>query len=205
MAKSALILVWAFLVHCAAIYLFTSGFLLSRLSLPNLSAPNEAYKSQATHSRAVILIIDALRFDFIASSPPSPISPAHHHIFTLPQELTAQNPRRSFIFDTYVDPPTTTLQRIKGITTGSLPTFVDLGNNFGAASIEEDSLIQQFKLAGKKVRDALSLHSCAMCSNINVAGFYGRRHLDVSFPRFLRQEHDVPLRLLQRRGFAYSG
>ncbi|TFL07340.1 hypothetical protein BDV98DRAFT_557692 [Pterulicium gracile] len=151
MAKSALILVWAFLVHCAAIYLFTSGFLLSRLSLPNLSAPNEAYKSQATHSRAVILIIDALRFDFIASSPPSPISPAHHHIFTLPQELTAQNPRRSFIFDTYVDPPTTTLQRIKGITTGSLPTFVDLGNNFGAASIEEDSLIQQFKLAGKKL------------------------------------------------------
>ncbi|KAG6820864.1 hypothetical protein H0H93_010691 [Arthromyces matolae] len=48
------------------------------------------------------------------------------------------------------DPPTATLQRIKGLTTGSLPTFVDIGNNFGASSIAEDSILKQLRLAGKK-------------------------------------------------------
>jgi phosphatidylinositol glycan class O len=151
MVKSVLILLWAFLIHCAGIYLFTSGFLLSRLSLPNFSTCDESCSAHATHSRAVILIIDALRFDFVAPNPPLPPSPFHHNVLTLPQQLTAENPRRSFLFDTYVDPPTTTLQRIKGLTTGSLPTFLDLGSNFGAASIEEDSLIQQLKFQGKKL------------------------------------------------------
>ena len=33
--------------------------------------------------------------------------------------------------------------------TGSLPTFVDIGYNFGGASIEEDSVIQQLHQANK--------------------------------------------------------
>jgi phosphatidylinositol glycan class O len=43
------------------------------------------------------------------------------------------------------------MQRIKGLTTGSLPTFVDISSNFGATSIEEDSLFLRLKGAGKKV------------------------------------------------------
>jgi phosphatidylinositol glycan class O len=43
------------------------------------------------------------------------------------------------------------LQRIKGLTTGSLPTFVDIGNNFGGSSIADDSIIKQLRLSGKKV------------------------------------------------------
>ncbi|KAF8174560.1 phosphoethanolamine N-methyltransferase [Pholiota molesta] len=97
------LLVWVFLVHLVGIYLFTRGFLLTRLSLPN--------------------------------SPPARI----------------QAVANSFIFNAYSDPPTTTLQRIKGITTGSLPTFIDIGNNFGGSSIAEDSLLKQLKMAGKKL------------------------------------------------------
>jgi phosphatidylinositol glycan class O len=70
-----------------------------------------------------------LRFDFVTPNPPSPASPFYHHILTLPQELTKKRPKHSFIFNSYADPPTTTLRCIKAITTGSLPTFVDLGNN----------------------------------------------------------------------------
>jgi phosphatidylinositol glycan class O len=104
-----------------------------------------------------LLIIDALRFDFITASPPNPPSPFHHDIITLPRELTAKHPKKSFIFNAYADPPTTTLQRIKGITTGSLPTFVDIGNNFGGSSIAEDSILKQLKMAGNKVRLPTSL------------------------------------------------
>lgn len=56
----------------------------------------------------------------------------------------------------FSDPPTTTLQRLKGITTGSLPTFIDMGSNFGGSSINEDSFIGQMRHAGKKVGCAAS-------------------------------------------------
>lgn len=146
------LLLWVFLAHVAGIYLFTRGFLLTRLSLSNSSTceePNCGIKP--THKRAVLLIIDALRFDFVTPNPPSPRSPFHHVVLTLPSSSTRRFPKHSFIFNSYADPPTTTLQRIKGLTTGSLPTFVDLGNNFGGSSIAEDSILKQMKMAGKKV------------------------------------------------------
>ena len=46
------------------------------------------------------------------------------------------------------DPPTTTMQRLKALTTGSLPTFVDAGSNFASSAIVEDNLIKQLSSAG---------------------------------------------------------
>lgn len=140
-------------LHAAGVVLFIRGFLLSRLSLEHVAACEVPAQCTLppTHTRAVLLIIDALRFDFIAPNPPLPPDEFHHNVLTLPAELTASHPRNSFIFNAYSDPPTTTLQRIKAITTGSLPTFVELGSNFGASEIEEDSLIKQLQLHGKKV------------------------------------------------------
>lgn len=146
------LLLWIFLVHCVGIYLFTKGFLLSRLSLPDRNeCGHDGCASLATHKRAVVLVIDALRFDFISNHPPEPPSPYHHNILTLPRELTAAHPQHSFIFNAHADPPTTTLQRIKGLTTGSLPTFVDVGESFGGSAINEDSLLHQLVAAGRKV------------------------------------------------------
>ncbi|KZV66984.1 hypothetical protein PENSPDRAFT_654420 [Peniophora sp. CONT] len=139
-------------LHLIGIYLFTRGFLLSRLSLPNISScPNQNCTLYPTHKRAIVLIIDALRFDFITPNPPVPTSPYHHDVLSLPRELSATEPRNSFIYNAYADPPTTTLQRIKGLVTGSLPTFVDMGHNFGGASIDEDSLVKQFIQANRTV------------------------------------------------------
>ncbi|TRM58967.1 hypothetical protein BD626DRAFT_509328 [Schizophyllum amplum] len=143
------LLLWLALIHGAGIYLFTNGFLLTRLALSNKTTCDTC-TLPATHKRLVVLVVDALRFDFVSPDPPEPHSPFHHNVLTLPRELTATKPRHSFLFNSYADPPTTTLQRIKGITTGSLPTFVDLGNNFGASSIDEDSLIHQLVAAGRK-------------------------------------------------------
>ncbi|KAH8830119.1 hypothetical protein DL96DRAFT_1706958 [Flagelloscypha sp. PMI_526] len=150
--KGLVILLWVFFVHCAGIYLFTSGFLLTRLSLSEATHCSDGSCTvPPTHKRAVVLIIDALRFDFVTPYPPDPPSPYHHDILTLPRELTLSRPQHSFLFNAYADPPTTTLQRIKGITTGTLPTFVDLGSNFGASSIEEDSIVKQLVTAGKNI------------------------------------------------------
>ncbi|KAI6116610.1 hypothetical protein EDD16DRAFT_1046221 [Pisolithus croceorrhizus] len=146
------LLCWLAFVHTTGIYLFTRGFLLSRLALPNKSREEQEQWSRfATHKRAVLLVIDALRFDFVSDHPPDPPSPNHHNILTLPRELTAAYPQHSFIFNAYADPPTTTLQRIKGLTTGSLPTFVDVGESFSGSVIQEDSLLHQLGSSGHKV------------------------------------------------------
>jgi GPI ethanolamine phosphate transferase 3 subunit O len=151
--STAGIILLLFYLHGVGLWLFVRGFLLSRLSLSEVTAcePLESCTLPPTHKRAVLLVIDALRFDFISPDHPNEFSPNHHGVLTLPAELTAKYPQHSFIYNSYSDPPTTTLQRIKGITTGSLPTFVEMGSNFGASEIEEDSIIRQLRKRGKKV------------------------------------------------------
>ncbi|KAF7981013.1 hypothetical protein HWV62_35853 [Athelia sp. TMB] len=154
-SKGLSITLYVTFVHLVGLYLFTSGFLLTRLSLAEKTTcdPRDPTSCTlpATHSRLVFLIIDALRFDFISPSPPSPSSPYHHNVLTLPHTFSKKFPDRSFIFDAHADPPTTTLQRLKGLTTGSLPTFIDMGSNFAGSSVVEDSIINQMESAGKKI------------------------------------------------------
>ena len=147
--KSLIVLVWVFVIHVIGLYLFARGFLLTRLSLSQINTHDKPFTP--THKRAVIFIIDALRFDFISPDPPQPRSPHCHGVLKLPAQLTSTQPRHSFIFNTFSDPPTTTLQRIKGITTGSLPTFIDIGSSFGGSVVDEDSLVNQLRLSGKRV------------------------------------------------------
>ena len=79
----------------------------------------------------LMLIVDALRFDF-ASELPS-ISEARK---------SRSNHTRLFQF--VADAPTTTMQRLKGLTTGGLPTFVDIGRSFDAGiDLQEDNWLHQ--------------------------------------------------------------
>ncbi|KZT65540.1 alkaline phosphatase-like protein [Daedalea quercina L-15889] len=150
--KGVSLLAWVFFVHLAGLYLYTRGFLLTRLALSEKSACSDGSCTlPPTHQKAIVLIIDALRFDFVSPDPPHPASLYHHNVLTVAHELTATHPSHSFLFDSFADPPTTTSQRIKGLTTGSLPTFIDMGSNFGGASVAEDSLISQLRDAGKQV------------------------------------------------------
>ncbi|OCF39604.1 phosphatidylinositol glycan, class O [Kwoniella heveanensis CBS 569] len=149
-----LVLLYITALHLIGLYIFTQGFLLTRLTIPHSSPAYSSANSPPvprTHSKAVVLIIDALRTDFISPFHPAPASPHHHGVLSLPAELTASNPSHSLMFNAFSDPPTATMQRIKGITTGSLPTFIDISSNFASTAIEEDSLISQLVQAGKRV------------------------------------------------------
>ncbi|KNA18547.1 hypothetical protein SOVF_069740 [Spinacia oleracea] len=67
------------------------------------------------------------------------------------QKLAAEAGSSARIFKAIADPPTTSLQRLKGLTTGGLPTFIDVGNSFGAPAIVEDNFIHQLVENGKRV------------------------------------------------------
>ncbi|KAG5526933.1 hypothetical protein RHGRI_033001 [Rhododendron griersonianum] len=66
-------------------------------------------------------------------------------------KLASREGSSARIFKAIADPPTTSLQRLKGLTTGGLPTFIDVGNSFGAPAILEDNLISQLVQNGKQV------------------------------------------------------
>ncbi|PNI99052.1 PIGO isoform 8 [Pan troglodytes] len=171
-ASVLLFLAWVCFLFYAGIALFTSGFLLTRLELTNHSSCQEPpgpgslpWGSQgkpgacwmaSRFSRVVLVLIDALRFDFA--------QPQHSHVpgeppVSLPflgklsslQRILEIQPHHARLYRSQVDPPTTTMQRLKALTTGSLPTFIDAGSNFASHAIVEDNLIKQLTSAGRRV------------------------------------------------------
>ncbi|CAG8770462.1 32186_t:CDS:1, partial [Racocetra persica] len=108
-----------------------------------------------TFKKAVIIIIDALRFDFAIPYLNKPIeNPVNHYYLNkLPifNQLLTTQPSNSLLFQYVADPPTTTLQRLKALTTGTLPTFIDAGSNFAGYAIDEDNLIYQFRNLDMKI------------------------------------------------------
>ncbi|XP_037706966.1 GPI ethanolamine phosphate transferase 3 isoform X5 [Choloepus didactylus] len=167
-----LFLAWVCFLFYAGIALFTSGFLLMRLELTNHSSCQEPPGSgplphghrgepgacwmTARFSRVVLVLIDALRFDFaLPKSPHMPGAPPVSVPFlgklgSLNRILESQ-PHHARLYRSQVDPPTTTMQRLKALTTGSLPTFIDAGSNFASHAIVEDNLIKQLTSAGRRV------------------------------------------------------
>ncbi|POS84762.1 hypothetical protein EPUL_005091 [Erysiphe pulchra] len=158
---------WLISIHAIGIYFFTKGFLLTRLVLKDKSSCNaqlnilngpfrgiSTYHGGCWHpksyEKAVIIVIDALRYDFTV-----PYTGNHQKYFhnKLPYlyDTAIKKPHSAFLLPFIADPPTTTLQRLKGLTTGTLPTLIDLGSSFSGTAIEEDNLLIQLKDAGKRI------------------------------------------------------
>jgi len=123
------------------VYIFSTGFLTSRSSL---SITSQLQPPTLPPKRVLWLIIDALRHDFAMTPQNSTIMQYHS------QMPVFKNTKKGTNYKFIADPPTTTSQRIKALTTGTLPTFIDFKNNFGATQIESDSLLRQMRQAGKK-------------------------------------------------------
>ncbi|KAF1833899.1 hypothetical protein BDW02DRAFT_499474 [Decorospora gaudefroyi] len=170
------------ILHVLGIYLFTSGFLLTRLVLDHKSecavppidstkwyVAGDAEKGcwhPKTFDKAVVIIVDALRYDFtvpfaaqfeptdLAADPSDapPVAPRHfHNAFPVLYETAKDQPNNAFLLPFIADPPTATMQRLKGLTTGTLPTFIDVGSNFAGQAIDEDNLVAQLKNASKRL------------------------------------------------------
>ncbi|KAG7142849.1 GPI ethanolamine phosphate transferase 3 like protein [Verticillium longisporum] len=156
---------WLLSIHAVGILLFTSGFLLTRMVLDEKSAcavppvePAGRWKGMGTveggcwhpksFDKAVVVIIDALRYDFTV---PVADNAPFHNAFPFLHETALRAPQNAFLRPFIADPPTATLQRLKGLTTGTLPTFIDAGSNFAGTAIEEDNLLMQMKGLGQRI------------------------------------------------------
>jgi phosphatidylinositol glycan class O len=141
------------ILQTISVAFFTRGFLLSRQVLDNYSTLDDDIFTRVPElhkfEKSVIIVIDALRFDFVI--PDESSSKPYHNNIHLPYQTSINHPENSVLLKFIADPPTTTLQRLKGLTTGSLPTFVDAGSNFNGDVIEEDNFIKQLHQHDKNI------------------------------------------------------
>lgn len=176
-----LVLLTIVLLHTAAFLSFNKGFLLTRIELndqstcqdsPDLFALLEinstvtgkheeqiagtCWTEYPKYDRVILIVIDALKYDFAwwkddvdkeFSQPP-----AFQNKLPAIRDLLRQAPSQCFLSPFFSDPPTTTLQRLKGITTGGLPTFIEFKDDFSKDMfITEDNFIKSLVKEKKKV------------------------------------------------------
>jgi phosphatidylinositol glycan class O len=143
------------LLAIGGLYWFSASFFLAKRSLPHVSKCDEARtllvdvlsmtqdeadlalpKDENETSRGgcwlprridsmVILVVDALRFDFARYRLPLSVGAR----IQLLQSKSNNQTMASQLLQFVADPPTVTMQRLKGLTTGSLPTFADISGN----------------------------------------------------------------------------
>ena len=132
-----------------SLHSITDDFMKSLESLPFENMKKSRLKR---FDKAIIIIIDALRYDFLLNSL-AVDRDSEFYLNKMPifSRLLKKFPFNAALLELTADPPTTTLQRLKGITTGSLPTFVDISQNFDSSEIKEDNLIRQMRSFNKSV------------------------------------------------------
>ena len=146
--------------------IFTKGFFLHRHELPHHSSCQDVYSllrddlhlsnssisllegsslvepssclspSLGAADEVMLIVVDALRFDFANTRLPLVMS--RFPPFASPRTMLSK-----FV----ADPPTVTTQRLKGLTTGGLPTFSEITKSFSAGVLEEDNIIYQIQNA----------------------------------------------------------
>lgn len=111
-----------------------------------LSNPSWSLACAPNHNRVVLVLVDALRYDFTEFNDKLEKPLFYQNRMPIIKDTVERWPKRARIFRFMADPPTTTLQRIKAFVTGSLPTFVDVSSNFAAIEMQEDNVIDQVRI-----------------------------------------------------------
>lgn len=127
------------------------GFFPPKIVLPDVASFSDDFSpfhnaGESHFDRLVIMVVDAMRSDFMYSSDNSKMSYLHSLV------------RRGIAipYTAHSDPPTVTLPRLKAITTGGTPSFIDAilnvadENDQSQSLAKSDSWLRQLKFNGRK-------------------------------------------------------
>jgi predicted AlkP superfamily pyrophosphatase or phosphodiesterase len=132
------------ILYIIGLIFFLNGFLLTRRVILQNSIGTIPTSIPTQFKQVILIVIDALRYDFIK---PNNKSINRNYLNQMPfvHQLLKTKSKQSILLRLIADPPTTTLQRLKALTTGTLPTFIDISYNFIGYEIEEDNILNQLK------------------------------------------------------------
>ena len=131
-----------------AVLIFATGFFPYKPFLQGLAQ----YKilehgppPKAQFDKVIFMVVDALRSDFVYTG---------HSGFAFTQKLIRTG--EAIPFTAHATPPTITMPRVKAITTGSIPSFLDVILNFAESDTTsslagQDTWLAQIKAKGGKL------------------------------------------------------
>lgn len=135
----------SFGIFVVGVGLFLGGFFLTRNEL-GISSSQLIDVQLKADNRIFFLIIDALRYDFVAPQPSRHCkNDSPYNCFGTVNRLLTSFPQHSALLRFVADPPTVTAQRLKGLTVGCLPTFIDAGSNMNSQAITDDNFLAQLR------------------------------------------------------------
>lgn len=203
--KIALVLL---LVSCAC---FTVGFLSSRRVVSTQTKQDDigflATNAPEPLQKAIVLIVDALRYDFVLGEPP--LGASSLQLSSIKKRLEYE-PDVSTALKLRVHPPTATHHRLRCLLTGTLPPPLEQGEAI------EDSVLKQARSMGMRVNFAgddtwmtlfpntslynelkpmpsflvHDLHSCDTGVKSEISNWLDRPHSwDIAFGHFLGVDH----------------
>lgn len=146
-----IVYIWIAALHLVGIAVFCWGYFPRKTVLHGVSEFEGGIlpfveDGKGKFDKMVLMVVDALRVDFMFSEESE---------MTFVQKLVRGNSGIPFTANAH--PPTVTLPRLKGITTGGTPSFIDAVLNIAddkdnSQSLEnEDSWVRQLKLRNKKL------------------------------------------------------
>lgn len=144
-AFSTILLVAANALIPVAILVFATGFFPYKPLLPGLAGYDNTEHGPppiAPFDRVVFMVVDALRSDFVYSSSSG---------FRYTQSLIRDG--CAIPFTAHATSPTVTMPRIKAITTGSIPSFLDVILNIDEGDESSSLASQDTWLAQMKAKD----------------------------------------------------
>ncbi|KAI9842523.1 MAG: major facilitator super transporter protein [Thelocarpon superellum] len=128
-----------------AIVTFATGFFPYKPFLPGLAqygnADGSTLPAEAPFDKVVFMVVDALRSDFVYSNASG---------FAFTQRLI--NDGSAIPFTAHATSPTITMPRVKAITTGSIPSFLDVILNFAESDTTSTLAHQDTWLAQMKAK-----------------------------------------------------
>ncbi|KAL7720911.1 GPI ethanolamine phosphate transferase 3 [Entamoeba marina] len=156
-----IVILFVAILHLAAIYLYSNGFLIVSVQLKTQSKCNDPLFTNTLYAqkyppqrcwttpitdKAAVFLVDALRYDFAFTEDSG--TKLYHNNMPIFEDMMIAYPKQTSKYHFIPDPPTTTNQRVKAMTTGGVPAFIEVSNMFNNEMIEEDNIIQQFKSNG---------------------------------------------------------
>ncbi|RNA44936.1 GPI ethanolamine phosphate transferase 2 [Brachionus plicatilis] len=111
----------------------------------NKFEPPVAQNSAIINGRLILVLIDALRYDFIFES-----NVAKEKL-RMPFVNRVIREQKAIPFKLIANPPTVTLPRLKALVSGIIPEFIDILWNFNTTYLAEDNIIRQFNLQNSPV------------------------------------------------------
>lgn len=190
------------LLLCFAILIgtiiFSRGLLSKRTVVTNRGQDSERCQQEKAElglrpsvDQVVLVLIDAMRPDF--AIPMLGKDFAGRCDPTTPQKRFTSGGSLTYIEEALLSPhhqaaglmlvadsPTTTAQRLKAISTGTLPAFIEAGANFNSDAVQEDSLIAQVNGKAVVLGDDtwLNLFDRSMWQEVHVFPSFDVRDLD---------------------------